>query len=186
MTKIPIFVQGAREALKMRSRNLSKINKNPSLDPKVSFVYPQVSLDRPHGPRATRLTPQTFAKPNHKQLKYKPHKTKKPNHTKIYKKKHTNAIESKLPSRLLLSWRHRTCSGGILCICCCVGARSRPGGEVRRRVGQDERNTKMCNAFHNIGARACPGRGVCVCKNSVDEEHHFGEKKRPSQGGVHR
>ena len=34
----------------MRSRNQQKIDTNPSLDPKVSFVYPQVSMDRPHGP----------------------------------------------------------------------------------------------------------------------------------------
>ena len=49
------MVQGARKALKMRSRNPTKINKNPSLDPKVSFVYPQVSLDRPHGPQGAKV-----------------------------------------------------------------------------------------------------------------------------------
>ena len=48
--KPPILVQGNRKALKMGTRHQRKSDKNPSLDPKVSFLEPPGAPGSSHGP----------------------------------------------------------------------------------------------------------------------------------------
>ena len=46
----------------MGSRNQPKIDKNPSLDPNVSFLEPQVPLDRPMVPQGAKVEAQSMPK----------------------------------------------------------------------------------------------------------------------------
>ncbi len=50
-----MLVQGARKTLKMGSRNPTKMHKNPSLDPKVSFLVLPGAPGSPHVPQGAKV-----------------------------------------------------------------------------------------------------------------------------------
>jgi hypothetical protein len=60
--KTHILVQGTRKALKMDSRNQPQIYKNPSLDPKVSFLVLPGAPGSPQGPPGCKSGSRRLAK----------------------------------------------------------------------------------------------------------------------------